>query len=411
MPASSKIVLTFHRPNVKLKPLKVKKRHTFRFYPTDEQKVSLAQTFGCVRVVYNKALEYRKSEYEEGRKVGTNQASKMLTALKQEDDYVWLKDPSAVPLQQCLRHLQTAYKNFFEKRSRYPTFKKKSHEQKAEYTKAAFTWDSKHKNLSMAKIGKLRVIWSRKIESEPSTVTIIKTPTGKYFVSMCVEETCYPLPKTGDKVGVDLGLGSIIALSTGETVPHEKVLRQQEKRLAKAQRVLSRRKKGSGRWHRQRVKVARIHEKTRNKRKDILDKLTTDLVRRFDLICIEDLNASGLLKNRRLAKSIGDASWRMLREMLEYKCEWYGKRLIVIDRWFPSSKLCSCCGYKSPKMTLNIRDWTCPECGGEHDRDINAAINILAEGCSVIAREDYAQSDSSGSSCRNVKHLSLPCVT
>ncbi|MEZ0612010.1 RNA-guided endonuclease InsQ/TnpB family protein [Fibrella sp. WM1] len=363
----------------------MKVRYTYRVYPTPSQQEHLAKVFGCVRYVYNWGLRYRMDAYERGEKVNFAQSSAALTILKKMPEYSWLNEVRSVPTQQALRHLDSAYRNLFAKRSGFPRFKNKYSKQSAEFTALAFKYEKGV--LSLAQIGALKVRWSRPFASQPTTVTISKTRTGRYFVTIVLDEpTPTYLAKTGQSVGIDLGISHLATLSTGETIANPRHTKNYQKQLAKAQRILSRRTKGSNRRNRQRLKVVRIQEKITNTRKDHLDKVTTTLVRRFDRIAIEDLHVRNMVKNRKLAKHISDASFGAFRHMLTYKCSWYGKELVVIDRFYPSSKTCSTCGHVEAKMPLNVRAWECPKCSSKHDRDINAAKNILAVGHTVSAR-------------------------
>jgi len=364
----------------------MKVRYQFRFYPTNSQKDTLARVFGCCRYVYNRALRLRTDAWQnEQRKIGYHETSKMLTAWKREEDTKWLAEVSSVATQQALRHLQTAFINFWNKTARYPSFKKKHNRQSAEYTQHAFRYDAG--NLSVSGLGRLDVHWSRDFESLPTTVTITKSPSGRYFVTLCLDEAVQQMPKTGKLVGVDLGVSRLATLSTGERIPNPRYLYKKQSKLKRAQRVLARKAKGSGRRERQRLKVARLHERIADARKDHLDKVTTDLVRRFDRIQIEDLNVRGMVKNHCLARAISDVGMGMFRRMLDYKCRWYGKELVLVDRWYPSSKRCSDCGHVVESLSLSVREWVCPECGVLHDRDENAAKNLkYAEGHSVKAR-------------------------
>ena len=352
-------------------------RYRFRFYPTKTQRIELGRTFGSCRYVYNWALRLRTDNYKAGKTINYYDSSAALTKLKTQEDHAWLNEVSCVPVQQALRHLQTAYRNFFDKRAGYPSFKRKYGKQAAEYTKSAFKWDAANRNLSLAKIGRLDIHWSRPFESFPTTVTITKSRDGRYFATLMLDEEMTALPKTGAAVGIDLGINRLATLSTGERIPNPKHLSKRMKQLAHAQRVLSRRKKGSNRRAKQVLKVARIHARIADSRSDYLHKVTTDLVRRFDVICMEDLNVRGMVRNHCLARSLSDASFGAFRSMVEYKCGWYGKELKLVDRFFPSSKRCSACGRVVESLPLDIRQWTCPECGTGHDRDENAACNIL----------------------------------
>jgi putative transposase len=386
---------------------------TFRFYQSARQRRFLGKTIGCVRFVYNRALQLRKDRYAENRtSVSYCHTSAALTGWKREADYAWLNEVSCVPLQQCLRHLQTAYRNFFAKRTGYPRFKSKHGEQSAEFTRSAFTWDEKQNNLRLAKIGHLRVRWSRQFRSEPSTVTITKNCAGQYSLTHCLDEHVDALPKTGESVGIDLGINRLATLSDGERVANPRFLAKKPAKLRRFQRALSGRRKGSGRWHRQRLRVARLHVRVANSRNDTLAKLTTDLVRRYDAICIEDLNVRTMTQNRKLARCIADVGMSAFRQMLTYKCAWYGKELRLVDRFFPSSKRCSKCHYVVETLPLEVRTWTCPQCGTVHDREENAAKNILAEGHSVTARGGRVRPKATrvvrGSACRSANQPALP---
>ena len=362
-------------------------RYRFRFYPTEAQRAELGRTFGSCRHVYNWALRLRTDNYKAGKTINYYDSSAALTKLKTQEDHAWLNEVSCVPVQQTLRHLQTAYRNFFDKRTGYPSFKRKHGKQAAEYTKSAFKWDAVNRNLSLAKIGCLDIHWSRPFQSPPTMVTITKDRAGRYFATLVLDEKIAALPKTGEAVGIDLGINRLATLSTGERISNPKHLSRRTKQLAHAQRVLSRREKGSNRRAKQARKVARIHARVTDSRSDYLHKVTTDLVRRFDIICMEDLNVRGMVRNHCFARSLSDASFGMFRSMVEYKCGWYGKELKLVDRFFPSSKRCSTCGHVVESLPLDIRKWTCPECGASHDRDENAARNILtAGGQPVIVR-------------------------
>ncbi|MFD8516975.1 RNA-guided endonuclease InsQ/TnpB family protein [Streptomyces antimycoticus] len=368
----------------------VKRAFKYRFYPTDEQAAELSRTFGCVRLVYNKALEERtRAWYGEQRRISYVQSSAALTEWKKTAELAFLSDVSSVPLQQALRHLQTGFGNFFAKRAKYPRYKsRKKSRASAEYTRSAFTW--RDGRLTLAKMTEsLDIRWSRPLPegAEPTTVTVSRDSAGRWFVSMLVEDTIAPAPATNAAVGLDAGITSLVTLSTGEKIANPRHERRDRARLAKAQRELSRKAKGSSNRTKARVKAARVHARIADRRRDFLHKLSTRLVRENQTVVIEDLAVRNLLKNGRLARAISDAAWMDLRMMLEYKCAWYGRELVVIDRWFPSSKLCGSCGTVREKLPLNVREWTC-ECGTVHDRDVNAARNILAAGLAASACGD-----------------------
>lgn len=368
----------------------VKRAFKYRFYPSDQQAAELSRTFGCVRLVYNRALEARTAAwYGEQRRVSYVQSSAMLTEWKKDPDLAFLTEVSSVPLQQSLRHLQGAFVAFWEKRARYPRFKsRKRGRQSAEYTRSAFRW--RDGRLTLAKMTEpLDIRWSRPLpdDAEPSTVTVSRDPSGRWHVSILVETTVSDGPPTDTTVGIDVGVTSLATLSTGEKITNPRHERRDRKRLALEQRRLSRKAKGSNNRARQVRKVARVHSRITDRRRDFLHKLSTRLVRENQTVVIEDLNVRGMVRNHLLARAISDAAWRDLRMMLEYKCQWYGRDLVVVDRWFPSSKLCSGCGALTDSMPLNVRSWEC-RCGAVHDRDVNAAINIRAAGLAVLACGD-----------------------
>jgi putative transposase len=368
----------------------VKRAFKYRFYPTNEQATELSRTFGCVRLVYNKALEERtRAWYGEQRRVSYVQSSAALTQWKKTEDLAFLAEVSSVPLQQALRHLQTAFGNFFAKRAKYPRYKsRKKSRASAEYTRSAFKW--RDGQLTLAKMAEpLDIHWSRLLPAgaEPTTVTVSRDAAGRWFVSLLCEDTITPAPASDAAVGLDAGITSLVTLSTGEKVANPKHERRDRARLAKAQRELSRKAKDSANREKARRKVAKVHARIADRRRDFLHKLSTRLVRENQTVVIEDLTVRNLLKNGKLARAISDAAWTDLRMMLEYKCAWYGRELVVIDRWFPSSKLCGTCGTVAAKMPPNVREWTC-DCGTVHDRDVNAARNILAAGLAASACGD-----------------------
>lgn len=361
------------------------KAYSYRFYPTPDQEQNLAQTFGCVRYVYNRSLRYRQDAwYERQESVSYLQNSAQLTGWKKEPECAWLNDVSSVPLQQVLRHLQTGYSNFFKGRAKYPNFKKKDGRQSAEYTTSAFRWDGEQ--LKLAKQSEpLDIRWSRRFTGRPTTVTVSKDAAGRYFVSMLVEEDIALLPVVNAVVGVDVGIKDVAVLSTGERTGNPRHTAKYAAKLAKAQKRLAKKQKGSANRRKAKLKVARVHAKIADARRDFTHKLTTTLIRENQVICVENLAVKNMVKNPTLAKSISDANWGELVRQLEYKAGWYGRTVVAIDRWFPSSKRCSCCGHTVAKLDLSVRQWTCPECNTELDRDVNAALNIKAAGLAVLA--------------------------
>jgi putative transposase len=380
---------------------KMKRAYKYRVYPTDEQARNLAQTFGCTRFVYNFALSKRKRAYfDRGVKLSTKDLSAALTALKKAEGTTWLREVSAVPLQQALRHLDAAYTNFFEGRADYPTCKKKHHAQSATYTNNAFTL--KGDKLTLAKQHEpLPIAWSRPLLDgcKPSSVTVSKDKAGRYFVSLLLEEDIQPLAPVTQQVGLDVGLKSMVVMSTGEAIANPKYLARDSQKLAKAQRRLARKKKGSKNRNKARQTVARIHAHIADSRRDYQHKLSTRIIRENQTVCVESLNVKGMVKNHCLAKAISDVGWGEFTRQLEYKAKWYGRSFIKIDRWYPSSKTCSACGHVLATLTLDIREWICPACEVCHDRDVNAACNILAMGliadvCGEMVRRESGESPS-----------------
>jgi putative transposase len=386
------------------------KAYKYRFYPTAEQENLLRRTIGCVRLTYNKALALRtEAWYQRKERLGYNESSAELTKWKKEDDLSFLNEVSSVPLQQGLRNLQTAFTNFFAGKAKYPNFKKKSNGGSAKFVGNSFAW--KEGNLYVAKCSTpLAIRWSRQLPEgcEPSSITVKLTPSGKWFVSILVEEDIKPLPVSTGQVGVDLGITSLIALSSGEKIHNPRHLGAKRKKLAKAQKALARKQKGSNNRYKARLKVARVYESITNSRVDFLHKLTTRLIRENQTIAVETLAVKNMVKNQKLALSISDCGWGELVRQLEYKADWYGREFIKIDRWFPSSKTCGSCSHIVEKLPLNIREWQCPKCGVNHDRDINAARNILAAGlavsvCGATVRPEQSKSVRAGAMKQKLK--------
>ncbi len=363
----------------------MKSRWAFRCYPTPEQELHLNRTFGCTRFVWNWALRARTDAFRAGERMGYPATDKALTVLKQQPETAWLNEVSSVCLQQSLRDLQVAFSNFFDKRASYPSFKRKEARQSANYTERGFSFDAERRVLKLAKIGAVKVKWSRKAIPHPSSIRLIRTASGKFFVSLVVETLPAPLPKTGESIGIDFGVARLATLSNGERIANPKHGAKWQRRLAFYQKRLARATKGSKRRMKVKRHVARIHEKIANSRSDTLHKLSTDLINRFDVICVEDLHLRGMVKNHCLARALHDASIGSAIRMIEEKADRYGKDVVKVDRWFPSSKTCFDCGHIVEKLPLSVREWTCPECGSIHDRDGNAAANILAAGQAVSA--------------------------
>ncbi len=365
--------------------------YRYRFYPTPAQAATLMRTFGCARFVYNWALYVRSEAYHERQEhLGYQETSAALTTLKQQPETAWLTEVSSVPLQQALRHLDTAFRNFFAHRARYPHFKKKRGRQAATYASSAFRFDAAAHTLTLAKLDTpLDIRWSRPLPdgAQPTTVTISRDTAGRYFVSFLVEAKIAPLPGVEAQVGIDLGLHDVVVLDSGEKVGNPHFFAQDEQKLAKAQRRLAKKQRGSRNRDKARRKVARIHARIADRRTDFLHKLSTRIIRENQTICTESLRVKAMMKHPTLAKAIHDVGWGEFIRLLTYKAAWYGRTLIQIDRWEPSSKRCSVCGEVVASLPLDVRVWTCPNpaCGTVHDRDINAAQNILAVGLTVAA--------------------------
>jgi len=368
----------------------IKRSYKFRFYPSREQEVILARTFGCARFVYNYMLRLRTDAYyKRQEKVGYHETSSLLTELKKQPEFAWLNEVSSVPLQQSLRHLQTAFNNFFGLRCKYPYFKSKNDKQAAKYTHSGFNWDGSA--LKLAKMNEpLAIRFSRIIPkaAKLTSVTVTKDAAGRYFVSMLCDDTVSAKQSVAGKIGIDLGLTHFAILSTGEKIAAPNTYRKNEAKLAKLQQRMAKKQRGSANRRKANLKIARLHAKTADTRRDFLHKLSTRLVNENQVIAIETLAVKNMQKNHFLAKSISDAGWGEFIRQLEYKSLWSGRTLIGIDRFFPSSKRCSNCGYTATKIPLKVREWVCPECGAMHDRDINAARNILAAGLAASALGD-----------------------
>jgi putative transposase len=354
------------------------------------QQQMLNRTFGCVRVVWNRTLAARQARWQADR-TGTSyaQTDAALTLMKQDPALAFLSEVSCVPLQQVLRHQHQAFTAFFARRARYPRFKSRRGRQSAHYTRSAFTL--RGGELRLAKTGgPLRFTWSWPDVDlgalDPTMVVVSREPDGRWYVTLAVAIGApEPLERTGDAVGVDLGVTDFAVTSDGEKIANPRHLARKARNLARYQRRLARCRTGSANRAKAAAKVARAHRKVRDARRDFLHRASTRLVRSADMIVIEDLNVSGMVRNRRLARAIADCGWGEFRRQLAYKCERSGRDLVVIDRWYPSSKTCSACGYLLAGLSLGTWQWTCPSCGARHDRDLNAATNILAAGQAVTA--------------------------
>ena len=372
------------------------KAYKFRIYPTEEQEIFFAKTFGCVRKVYNLMLNDRKKAYEEVK----NDPSKKMTfptPAKYKKEFPFLKEVDSLALANAQLNLDKAYKNFFRDKSvGFPRFKSKKNPVQS------YTTNNQNGTVALIdskfiKVPKLKSLVRIKLHRQPKgrikSATISRHASGKYYISLLCKEEINELPKTNSAIGIDLGITDFAILSDGQKIDNNRFTSKMEKKLKREQRKLSKRAllaKNKGiplseakNYQKQKRKVARLHEKVMNQRTDFLNKLSTEIIKNHDIICIEDLNVKGMLRNHKLARSISDVSWSSFVAKLQYKADWYGREIIKVDQWFPSSQICSECGHKDGKKSLDIREWTCPICHTHHDRDINASINILTEGLRI----------------------------
>ena len=392
------------------------KTYKYRLLPNKEQEEILARYFGTVRFVYNHFLAERKKQYyKTGKSDNYYAQAKTLTNLKKQEEYSWLKEVNSQTLQQSLRHLETAYTNFFRGNARFPRFKAKKNGGSFHIPQHCSIGDGKI-YIPKFKNG-IKIVEHRPFKGgEVRNMTISVTPSGKYYVSILTQVSYEPLQKTNAKVGIDLGLKDLVITSEGKKYSSNKFIKRYSKELAKAQKHLSKKQKGSNTWNRQRIKVARIQEKIHNCRFDKLHKISTDLVRHYDVICCEDLNVKGMQRNHKLAQAISDASWGTFLTMLTYKASMNDKQVVKIGRYYPSSKTCHCCGWVKEDLQLEDREWTCPHCGKKLDRDVNAAINILQEGLRNISAGTVDYTDGADvrpyqgqSAMKSEAHKSLVC--
>ena len=370
------------------------KSYKYKLKPSDEQKVLLNKHFGSIRFAYNFFLNERKREYDTNKQsLNYYDNAKSLTELKKLEEYSWLNEINSQSLQDSLKNLETAYKNFFRFKKGFPKFKSKHYRNSFKVPQFVKLENNK---LRIPKFkDPIDLILSRRFTGVIKQCTLSKTPTNEYFVSILVETTHKIIPKTGKHIGIDLGIKDFVITSDGYKYKNNSYTKTYAKKLKEQQQHLSRKTKGSNRYNKQKLKVATIHKKITNSRLDNLHKVSTELIKKYDLIVLEDLNIKGMIKNHKLSKHIADASWSKFVELLIYKAEWNDKQIVRIDRFFPSSKTCNCCGYINQNLKLDIREWTCPSCHTKLDRDLNASKNILNEGYKHISSgtDDYRRGD------------------
>lgn len=358
----------------------------FRIYPNRTQKDLIDRTLGCCRLIYNKGLAMRDEAYKNGNPIGYSKTSAMLTELKRCEDYAFLKEVDSIALQQSLRDLDRGFVNFFQKRASHPAFKTKhTPHQSYRTVNQGNSIRIEGKYIKLPKLGYVKVRKSMET-GHINNATVTRTPTGKYFVVLNVDFEPKVIENSGKSIGIDVGIKAFYSDSNGDTVPNPKYFEKSMRKLIREQLKLSRKQKGSNNRNKQRIRLARVHEKVTNQRNDFLQQQSTMLIRENQTICIEDLKVRNMIRNHKLAQHIASVSWSRFFDMLSYKALWYGNTVIKVPAMYPSSQTCSCCGYRNPLVKdLKVRVWECPDCHTVHDRDTNASINILNKGLEMLS--------------------------
>ena len=364
------------------------KGYKYRLYPNKEQEVQLQKTFGCCRFVYNQTLAYRKEKYDKEKESMNKTSCNNYCNQVLKKEYEWLKEVDKFALTNAIYNMDSAYQKFFKEHAGYPKFKSKKNHKKSyttNFTNRNIEVDFENNKIKLPKLKWVKAKLHREFVGQIKSATISQVPSGKYYVSILVETEHIPMESTGCIVGIDLGIKDLLITSDGKKYDNQKLIKKYEDKLAKEQRKLAHKQKGSSNWNKQRIKVAKIHEKISNTRKDYLHKISHELVNENQVIVSEDLAVKNMVKNHNLAKSISDCGWYELTRQLDYKSDWNNRNYIKIGRFTKSSQPCSVCGYiNTETKDLSVREWTCPQCGTVHDRDVNAAINILNEGLRLI---------------------------